>query len=111
MHAGRLPVIYDSGGAIVHDEHGMVVFSQDQVLEEGTFKLTLSERRRLWQSIQDSAFFELIEDYRMSIGGAYAFLVVDTNGKTHTVDNIGMDIPEVEKIIETLNAMRFFHLR
>jgi hypothetical protein len=98
-------VIYDSGGAIVHDEHGMVVFTSDQILEEGTFKLSSADCKQLWQSIQDSAFFELTDDYRMSMGGAYAFVVVDANGKSHSIDNIGMDLPEIEKIIETLNSI------
>jgi hypothetical protein len=98
-------LLYDTGGAIVYDTDGMVSISPEQILERGEINLTQEKISRLAQSIQDSDFFNLTEDYRMSIGGAYTFLAVTAGGQTHMVDNIGMQVDPLEKIIDTLNRV------
>jgi predicted small lipoprotein YifL len=98
-------LLYDTGGVIVHDPDGMVSISSNQIREEGKFTLTRTQMGSLVQSLQDSDFFNLTEDYRMSIGGAYAFLVVTIDGQSHIVDNIGMRVGPVEKIIDALNGI------
>ena len=63
------------------------------------------ELERLWETIDENRFFDLTEDYRMQIGLSYAFIVVQSGGRRHQVFNIGMEVPAIRAIVETVDAM------
>jgi hypothetical protein len=98
-------IIYDTGGTITHDPEGKIVIQPEQILEEGLLRLNRDEMVRIWQGIEDYQLFDLTEDYRMSIGGTYAFLILTANEQTLTVDNIGMEVLEIEAFFNTLNTV------
>ena len=73
--------------------------------EKAILDLTDEQLSQLWQVINENNFFQLTDDYRMSIGNTYAFIQVEANGQKHQVDNIGMSVPEIETIVEKINSM------
>ncbi|MCB9144092.1 MAG: hypothetical protein H6635_01885 [Anaerolineales bacterium] len=96
---------YDTGGTILYDENNMVMYDQAQVVDKGTFQLSAEQLRSLWNTINSNGFFQLEDDYRMSIGYSYAFISIEANGQKHIVDNIGMEVTEVRAIVKSVNSM------
>ena len=96
---------YMTGGTIQHDENGMVVYESDSVIESGNFKLGEKQVEQLWQVINENNFFQLTGDYRMAIGYSYAFIMIEANGESHQVFNIGMEVPEIKAIVEKVNSI------
>ena len=96
---------YDTGGVIEQDENGMAVYDRNQIIEKGNFRLTDEQLSQLWQVINGNHFFQLTDDYRISIGHAYAFIQIEANDQKHRVDNFGMVVPEIKAIVETINSM------
>lgn len=96
---------YDSEDVIQGDENDMVVYSSDQILVSGTFKLRGEDLELLWEIINENNFFELTGDYCMAIGHAYAFIIVEANGRRHQVFNIGRQVPEIKAILEATQSM------
>ncbi len=94
--------IYETGGVIKYDENDIVTYDQGQIVRDGTFMLTGTQVKRLWEAIEEIQFFELSEKYQMEIGYSYAFILIEANGQTHTVDNIGMEVPEMRFLVETV---------
>ena len=66
-------IIYETGGTITYDAEGMISISRGQIIETGLLKLSRSDMVGLSKSIEESNFFELTGDYRMSIGGLTLF--------------------------------------
>ena len=97
--------VYDSEGVIHYDQNDIVTYDKDQVLITGKFNLTPDEQERLWTAIQQNQFFDLTDDYRMSIGHSYAFIMIEADGKKHIVDNIGMEVQEVMALVEATDAI------
>ena len=97
--------IYDSGGTIEYDTNHMITYLPSQIIDKGQFKLNEAELEGLWNAINENDFFNLTDDYRMSIGFSYAFVVVEANGTSHIVDNIGMEVPEVKAIVEVTDSI------
>jgi hypothetical protein len=93
---------YVTGGAIVGDENDMVVYEQEQVVDAGEFGLSGDELEQLWRAIEENGFFELTEDYRLSLGFSYAFIRVEAGGQAHQVFNIGMEVPEIRALVEAV---------
>ncbi len=87
---------YNTHGAISFDEDHMVTYSADQVIESGEFALNSRQLESLWNAIEEIDFFALTDDYRMSIGLSYAFMLVEANGQRH--------VAEIKTIVETLNS-------
>jgi len=96
---------YDTECAIVYDTNHIVTYKQGQILKSGELKLSATELEGLWNAIEQNNFFGLTEDYRMEMGFSYAFIMVEANGQTHIVDNIGMEVPEMRAIVEATNAL------
>ena len=96
---------YDTGGVIQGGENDMVVYRVDQVVEKGKFKLDEDELSRLWGAINANNFFELTGDYRMAMGHAYAFIMVEADGHRHQVFNIGMEVDEIKAILEATQSI------
>lgn len=96
---------YDTNGAIQYDLDHIVTYSPDQILRTGKFKLTTAQRKQLWNVIEENQFFELNEDSRIQLGFSYAFLLVTADGQEHKVDNIGLEVPQIRTIVETVAAM------
>jgi len=96
---------YDSDCAIEYDTDHMVTYKRGQVIDKDQFILSDAELEGLWKAIIDNNFFDLTDDYRMSIGFSYAFIVVEADGVRHMVDNIGMEVPEVKAIVEATSAI------
>jgi hypothetical protein len=96
---------YETGGVIQGGENDMVVYQADQVVEIGKFKLQEDELSRLWGAINENNFFELTGDYRMAIGHAYAFILVEANDRRHQVFNIGMQVDEIKAILEATKSI------
>lgn len=97
-------IIYDTGGTITHDSDGFISISPGQIIKTGSFKISSQALENIWNQLEDSHFFDLNDDYRMSIGNAYAFLVVRANSQTHSVDNIGIFLPEIQGIFQAING-------
>lgn len=97
--------IYETGGVIYYDENDIVRYEKSQIVQDGTFRLTAGELKRLWETIEDNEFFELSDKYQMQIGHSYAFVLIEANGKTHMVDNIGMEVPGMRALVETVATM------
>lgn len=97
--------LYDTDCAIEFDSNHMVTYKRSQVLETGSFQLTDTELEQLWIVINENNFFNLTDDYRMSIGFSYAFIMVQAEGQQHIVDNIGMEVSEVRAIVEATDAL------
>lgn len=98
-------VVYDIEGVINYDLNDVVIFSKDQVIRKGKFHLTPDEQERLWTAIHQYQFFDLAEDYRMAIGHSYAFIMIEADGRKHTVDNIGLEVPEIQALVEVTDAV------
>ncbi len=96
---------YDTNGTIQYDLNDVVTYSLDQVLRTRKFKLTGAQLKNLWDAINENKFFELTENYQKQIGFSYAFIMVEARGKKQKVDNIGMEVPQVRGIVETVAAM------
>lgn len=96
---------YDTGCAITYDPNHMVTHKRSQVVKSGNFKLSDAELERLWETINHNNFFELRDDYRMAMGFSYAFIMIEADGNRHTIDNIGMEVPEVRAIVEATDAI------
>lgn len=97
--------VYDSGGTIQYDLSDVVIYSPDQVVKDGSFKLSNAELEQLWAVINENKFFELDEKYQMQIGHSYAFILIEADGRKHMVDNIGMEVPEMRAIVDATNAV------
>jgi len=97
--------IYDTGCAIEFDTNHMVTYKRNQVIAKGKFTLSNTELERLWHTIDENNFFNLSDDYRRVIGSSYAFIVIEADGEQHTVDNIGVEVPEVRAIVETTDSI------
>ena len=97
--------VYDTGCAIVYDTNHMVTYKRSQVIEKGKFKLSDTELEQLWHTLNENDFFNLSDDYRMAIGSSYAFIVIEADGQRHMVDNIGVEVPELRAIVETMDAI------
>ena len=95
---------YNTNGAIVFDEDHMVTYTAGQVIETGGLLLNNSQLERLWNAIEEISFFELKDDYRLSMGLSYAFMKVEANGRSHVVDNIGLELEEMKTIVELMNS-------
>jgi hypothetical protein len=95
---------YNTDGAIVFDEEHMVTYTAGQVLDNGELMLSNSQMEALWNSIEEINFFELNDDYRMSMGFSYAFVMIEANGRRHVVDNIGLELAEMKTIVELMNS-------
>jgi hypothetical protein len=95
---------YDTNGAITFDEDHMVTYTADQVIETGEFVLNDRQLESLWNAIEEIKFFELTDDYRLSLGFSYAFMMVEANGRSHVVDNIGLELAEMKTIVELMNS-------
>lgn len=96
---------YNTNGSINYDLNGIVTYSPDQVVRTGKFKLSKTQLKQLWNTINENKFFELTESYQIQIGFSYAFVMVEADGKKHKVDNIGLEVPQVRAIVGTVAAM------
>jgi hypothetical protein len=96
---------YETDGVIRYDPDHVVTFDKDQVAEEGTFHCSQTELARLWETIHVQRFFNLSEDYEMALGSSYAFLIVQADGQKHTVNNVGMEVPEIREIVESAQTL------
>ena len=94
--------VYNTGGTIQYDQRGIVRYDPRQVVKKGKFNLSKVELERIWDAINENKFFKLSDDYRMEIGYSYAFIMVQAGEKQHKVDNIGVEVPEVRAIVETV---------
>jgi len=74
-------------------------------VETGKFELSDAELEQLWIAIKANKFFELETESQMAIGHSYAFIMVEADGKRHQVDNIGLEMPEMRALVETINAI------
>ena len=97
--------IYDTGGVIQYDLNDRVIYNGEQIVETGKFELSYAELDKLWNAINENRFFKLTEDYRMAIGHSYAFIMIEADGQSHKVNNIGMEIPEIKAIVEATDAI------
>jgi len=97
--------VYDSGGTVQYDLSDVVIYSPDQVVQDGSFKLSNAELEQLWDVINENKFFELDEKYQMQIGHSSAFILIEADGRKHMVDNIGMEVPEMRAIVDATNAV------
>lgn len=97
--------IYETGGVIYYDENDVVRYDKDQIARDGKFRLTATQMETLWEAIDENRFFELSDKYQMQIGYSYAFILIEANEKKHMVDNIGMEVPAMRSIVETVAAM------
>jgi len=96
---------YDTDCTIVFDSNHVVTYNRGQVVKSGRLKLNASELEQLWEALSQNNFFDLKEDYRMEMGFSYAFIMIEANGRTHIVDNIGMEVPEIRAIVEATDAL------
>lgn len=97
--------VYDSGGTIQYDLNDVVIYSPDQIVKDGSFKLSNAELEQLWYVINENKFFDLDKKYQMQIGHSYAFILIEAEGRKHIVDNIGMEVPETRAIVDATNAV------
>lgn len=97
--------VYETRGVIHYDENAIVRYDKDQIVRDGKFRLSAAEMEALWSAITDNQFFELSDKYQMEIGHSYAFILIEANGQKHMVDNIGMEVPEMRALVETVAAM------
>jgi len=97
--------IYDTGGVIHYDPNDIVIYDAEQVVETGKFELSDAELEQLWNAINANKFFELETESQMAIGHSYAFIMVEADGRRHQVDNIGLEMPEVRALVETIDAI------
>lgn len=96
---------YDSGSGISYDLNDIVTYDPSQVVKSGKFKLTNEKLGELWGLLNEKRFFELDEHYQVALGYSYAFILVEANGKSHIVDNIGMEVPEIKAIVEEVGTL------
>lgn len=96
---------YDTGGVIQYDSNGIVQYDPSQVTQEGNFQVSRADLQRLWTAIEANQFFALTDDYHMAMGTSYAFISIQAEGKKHTVDNIGMDVPEIGALVKTVQEI------
>lgn len=96
---------YDTEGTIQYNVNHIVTYNPNQILRTGTFKLTRAQLNQLWDAINENQFFELAENSEIQIGYSYAFIMVEADGSQHKVDNIGLEMPQVRAIVETVAAM------
>jgi hypothetical protein len=96
---------YDTNGSIQYDFNNIATYSPDQILRTGKFKLKAAQQKQLWDAIDRNHFFELTENSQVQIGHSYAFIMVEADGMQHKVDNIGLEVPQIRTIVETVAAM------
>lgn len=96
---------YDTGGVIQYDLSDKVTYNAEQVVKSGKFRLNNAELEQVWDSINENGFFDLTEDYRMALGSSYAFIMIEADGRKHMVDNVGMEVPEIRALVETIAAL------
>ncbi len=101
---GRFEV-YDSEGVHRYDQNGILTYDEDRVSSQGEFDLSSDDQQTLWTAIQGNRFFDLTDDYRMAIGHSFAFIMIEAEGKTHIVDNIGMEVPQVRALVAATDAV------
>ena len=97
--------IYGTGGVIHYAENDIVKYDKNQIVHVGEFRLTATQMRKLWETINENRFFELSDKYQMAIGHSYAFIMIEANGDQQMVDNIGIEVPEMRALVETVAAM------
>jgi hypothetical protein len=102
--AGRFEY-YDNGGTTSYTTDDILTYAPDQVVKSGKFYLTTRELQQLWDTLNQNGFFELDEHYEAQLGLSYAFFLVKGNGKSHSVNNIGVEVPEIRAIIERVNEI------
>jgi len=98
-------VLYNSQGTIEYDPDGMIVIPLLRVKKWGSFSLKKIQMTALLQTLDDNTFFDLAEDYQMEIGHSFAFIQATIDGQEHTVDNIGVEVPELRAIIENIDRL------
>jgi hypothetical protein len=91
---------YDSDGSISYDLNDMVTYDASQVVKSGKFKLTNEQLEQLWDLLNENRFFALEEHSQMALGYSFAFILVEANGSKHSVNNIGIEVPEIKAIVE-----------
>jgi hypothetical protein len=96
---------YDTGGVIQYDTKDIVIYEADKVVKAREFNVTDDQLSHLWEAINENRFFELTADYRMAIGGSYAFILIEADGRRHQVDNIGMEVPEIKALVEATDTI------
>ena len=96
---------YDTGCAIEYDSNHVVTHKWSKVVKTGSLKLNEAELELLWDVVNQTNFFNLTEDYRMAMGLSYAFIMVQADGGRHIVDNIGMEVPEIRRLVQATNAI------
>jgi hypothetical protein len=102
--AGRFEY-YDNGGTISYSPDDILTYEQNQVVKAGKFHLTHSELEQLWDTLNKNHFFELDEHYEAQLGLSYAFIMVESKGKKHLVNNIGVEVPEIRAIVEGVDEI------
>src|SRR5215208_5506676 len=102
--AGRFEY-YDNGGTTSYTTDDILTYAPDQVVRSGRFFLTTGELQQLWDTLNQNGFFELDEHYEAQLGLSYAFFLVKGNGKSHSVNNIGVEVPEIRAIIERVDEI------
>ena len=96
---------YDNGGMTSYTSEYIVTYEPDEVVKSGKFRLTDSELKQLWDTLNENRFFELDERYEAQVGYSYAFILVNANGKRYIVNNIGVEVPEIRAIVEGVDEI------
>ena len=97
--------LYDTGGTIEYDTDGMIKVPITKIVETGKFELNQQQLNKLQRALEKNAFFTLERDYQMAIGHSFAFVHATMDGQQHTVDNIGMEVPELRAIVSTVQQI------
>ncbi|MCB2180289.1 hypothetical protein KQH54_04130 [bacterium] len=95
---------YENGGTIEYSSDGMIAVPGEDALERGLFNLDDIAMGKIWALIQDEGLFDLKDDYRMEIGDSFAFIAITGDGQTNIIDNIGMDLPQAEALVNLINS-------
>jgi hypothetical protein len=96
---------YDTGSSIRYDLNKIVTYDASQVVKSGKFRFTEEKLGQLWELLNKNHFFDLEEYLQMEIGYSFAFIRVEANGKSHMVNNIGMEVPEIRAIVEGIGTI------
>lgn len=94
--------LYDTGGTIEYDTDGMIKVPITRIIETGKFELSQSQLSKLQRALEKNGFFALERDYQMALGYSFAFIHATMDGQEHTVDNIGMEVPELRAIVSAV---------
>jgi len=96
---------YDNGGTISYTPDDIITYEPDQVVKSGKFRLTDSELEQLWDILNTNHFFELDGHYEAQLGSSFAFIMVESNGKSHMINNIGVEVPEIRAMIGNVDEI------